>query len=76
MLFSSCMFYLCSPSSFIALLLLCLYALSYLVFLFVDLSIFIALLLWIYCCDYPFPMCFSTAMPSGFGGVRKPSMRP
>jgi hypothetical protein len=75
------MFYLCSPSSFIVLLLLYLYALSYLLLLFVDLSIFIVLftfttLLWIYYCGYPFPVCFSTAILSGFGGVRKTSMRP
>ena len=30
----------------------------------------------ILCYDYPFPVCFSTAIPSGFGGLCKPSMRP
>ena len=27
-------------------------------------------------CDYLSPVCFSTAIPSGFGGLCKPSMRP
>jgi hypothetical protein len=43
MLFSLCMFYLCSPSSFIVLLLFYLQAFSHLLSLFVDLSRFIAL---------------------------------
>jgi hypothetical protein len=66
MLFSSCMFYLCSPSSFIVLLLFYLHAFGYLLSLFVDLSIFIALftfttLLCIYIVIIPPPVCFSTA---------------
>ena len=62
-------------------LLLHLYALSCLLLSFVDLNIFIALFtfttyLCILCCDYPFPVCFSMAILSGFGGMRKTSMRP
>jgi hypothetical protein len=64
-------------SSFIVLLLLYLYALSYLLLLFVDLSY---LLLYFCTCEYYIviipPPCFSTANISGFGGVRKTSMRP
>jgi hypothetical protein len=66
MLFSSFIHYSCFPSPFIILLLFYPYALSYLLLLFVDPNIFIALftfvmLLWIYYCDFPLPVCFSTA---------------
>jgi hypothetical protein len=66
MLFSSLIHYLCFPSPFIILLLFYAYVLSYLLLLFVNLNIFIALftfnmLLWIYYCNSPLPVCFSTA---------------
>jgi hypothetical protein len=68
MLFSPFIHDLCFPSPFIILLLLYLYALSYLLPLFVDLSYLLLYLHLLRTCGYyiviiPFPVCFSTAKP-------------
>ena len=66
------------PSSFIALFILS----SSFIILFYVLQVHLSLYLHLLrtyeylCCDYPFPMCFSMAISSGFGGLCKPSMRP
>ena len=68
MFFSPFIHDLCFPSPFIILLLLNLYALSYLLS-FICGSEYIYCFIYIYyvlvyiCCDYPLPVCFSTAKP-------------